>query len=148
MINNHRFNTPKHTRKFKHSLKRDCLPIEKECETMKKDAQTLLEEYRQGIERLSESLPDTIQEYNRFTGKAFEKGEVDRPHKHLMALAISLKEGDEASITYHMDQCIAMECTDQQIYETMAVAAGYGGGSAMSQSVITGMEVLDQLKNR
>ncbi|MBA2175902.1 carboxymuconolactone decarboxylase family protein [Halobacillus locisalis] len=113
---------------------------------MNKSALTVLEDYRKGIERLTEYVPDTIQEYNRFTGESFADGEVDRTYKHLMALAIALKEGDEASITYHMDQCIAKGCSDQQIYETMAVAAGYGGGSAMSQSVTTGMEVLDQLR--
>ena len=119
-----------------------------ESENMRINAEQNLENYRKGIEQLSQHLPNAMSEYNHFTGESFESGEIDRPHKHLMALAISIKDGDEASITYHMDQCVAMECTDQQIYETMAVSAGYGGGSAMSQGVTAGLEILKQLRNR
>ncbi|SFF69824.1 Uncharacterized conserved protein YurZ, alkylhydroperoxidase/carboxymuconolactone decarboxylase family [Halobacillus alkaliphilus] len=115
---------------------------------MERKAHTILEEYRNGIEQLSEHLPKTIQEYNRFTGEAFNDGEVTKVNKHLMALAISLKEGDEPSIAYHMDQCVAMDCSDQEIYEAMGVAAAYGGGAAMSQSVTKGFEILKQLRNQ
>lgn len=64
-----------------------------------------------------------------------------------MALSISLKEGDVASVTYHMDQCVNLGCSDQQIYETINVAAAYGGGSAMTQAVTEGIEVLKQSRS-
>ncbi|WP_394217499.1 carboxymuconolactone decarboxylase family protein [Halobacillus trueperi] len=115
---------------------------------MKNQAEQTLHDYRHGIEELTSYLPEGTKEYNRFTGAFFEDGEVDRSHKHLMALAISVKDGDEASITYHMDQCVALGCSDQQIYETMGVAAAYGGGSAMSQAVTVGIRTLKEFRER
>jgi len=115
---------------------------------MKIDAETNLVNYRKGIEQLTDHLSDAINGYNRFTGEVFQDGEIDRSHKHLMALSIGVKEGDEASMTYHLDQCVALDCSDQQIYEAMLVAAAYGGGSAMSQGVTAGLEILKQLRNR
>ncbi|PPA70834.1 carboxymuconolactone decarboxylase family protein [Jeotgalibacillus proteolyticus] len=115
---------------------------------MENRAESILERYRKGIDELGEYVPVVVKEYNSFTGKSFEDGEIDRSHKHLMAFAISIKDGDEASITYHLDQCVAMDCSDQQIYEAMAVAAAYGGGSAMSQGVTTGIERLKDFRQR
>ncbi|KIL50983.1 carboxymuconolactone decarboxylase family protein [Jeotgalibacillus campisalis] len=112
------------------------------------NGEKILDRYRKGIEEVNESLPEAISEYNRFTGKAFESGEIDRSQKHLTALAIAVKDGDESSIAYHMDQCIGYDCTDQEIHETMMVAAAYGGGSAMSHGVTMGLELLKQFRNR
>ena len=111
---------------------------------MKIDAETNLENYRKGIEQLTDHLPNAINEYNHFTGEVFQDGEIDRSHKLLMALSIGVKDGDEASMTYHLDPCVALDCSDQQIYEAMLVAAAYGGGSAMSQGVTA---VLKSLNN-
>ncbi|MGI8314678.1 carboxymuconolactone decarboxylase family protein [Halobacillus mangrovi] len=115
---------------------------------MNKNAEQILHDYRKGIEELTSHLPEATKEYNRFTGAFFEDGELERGTKHLMVLAISLKYGDEASITYHMDQCVEMGCTDQQIYETMGVSAAYGGGSAMSQAVTVGMKIVEEFRKR
>lgn len=113
-----------------------------------KQAEERLESYRTGIEKISEHLPEAVKQYNRFTGESFENGEIKKHTKHLIALAISVKDGDEASMTYHMDQCVELGSTDNQIYETMMVSAAYGGGSAMSQGVTKGIEILKQLKER
>ncbi|WP_226579609.1 carboxymuconolactone decarboxylase family protein [Halobacillus litoralis] len=115
---------------------------------MNKNAVQVLEDYRQGIEELTNYLPEATKDYNRFTGAFFESGEIDKSIKHLMALAISLKDGDQASMTYHLDQCVELGCSDQQIYETMGVGAAYGGGSAMSQAVTSGMNILKELRER
>lgn len=113
-----------------------------------KQAEERLESYRTGIEELSEHLPEAVKQYNRFTGESFEGGEIEKHTKHLMALAMSVKDGDVESMTYHMDQCVELGCTDKQIYESMMVSAAYGGGSAMSQGVTKGIEILQQLRER
>ncbi|WP_227395021.1 carboxymuconolactone decarboxylase family protein [Jeotgalibacillus aurantiacus] len=115
---------------------------------MNLNGEKILERYRNGVKEVHETLPDAISEYNRFTGKVFESGTIDRSQKHLMALAIAIKDGDESSIAFHMDQCVAHDCTDQQIHETMMVAAAYGGGSAMSHGVTMGLELLKQFRER
>lgn len=115
---------------------------------MTQRGEELLKEYRNGIETLTEHLPEATKEYNHFTGSFFEDGKLKKGTKHLMALAISVKEGDEASIAYHMDQCVEAECTDKEIYESMGVSAAYGGGSAMSQAVTTGLTILQEFRNR
>lgn len=115
---------------------------------MNKQGEDLLKEYRNGIETLTEHLPEATKEYNHFTGSFFEDGELSKGTKHLMALAISVKDGDEASIAYHMDQCVEADCSDKEIYETMGVSAAYGGGSAMSQAVTTGLNILQEFRNR
>ncbi|MCA0988386.1 carboxymuconolactone decarboxylase family protein [Guptibacillus algicola] len=113
-----------------------------------KKAEKRLEAYRSGIETLNEVLPEAITQYNQFTGECFEEGEVAKATKHLMALSISMKDGDQESITYHMDQCVELGCSDKEIYETMLVSAAYGGGSAMSQGVTKGLEILKELRQR
>lgn len=112
------------------------------------NGEEILDRYRKGIEEVHDALPEAVSEYNRFTGKAFEAGEIDRAHKHLTALAIAVKDGDESSIAYHMDQCVGHDCSDQQIHETLMVAAAYGGGSAMSHGVTMGLEMLKQFRDR
>ncbi|WP_166805891.1 MULTISPECIES: carboxymuconolactone decarboxylase family protein [Jeotgalibacillus] len=114
---------------------------------MQINAQEILERYRRGISLVHEEMPSAIHEYNQFTGKAFEDGEIDRAHKHLIALAIAVTDGDESSMVYHMDQCIEHDCSDKQIHEAMMVAAAYGGGSSMSHGVTMGLEMLKQLRH-
>ncbi|WP_270182241.1 carboxymuconolactone decarboxylase family protein [Alkalihalobacillus sp. CinArs1] len=113
-----------------------------------KQAEERLESYRTGIEQLTESLPEAIKQYNRFTAECFEEGDIQKSTKHLMALAISTKDGDKESMTYHMDQCVELGCSDKEIYETMLVSAAYGGGSAMSQGVTKGLEILKEIRQR
>ncbi|WP_404407134.1 carboxymuconolactone decarboxylase family protein [Jeotgalibacillus malaysiensis] len=112
------------------------------------DGENILNRYRRGIESIHDLMPSAVHEYNQFTGKAFEAGDISKSQKHLIALAIAVNDGDESSIAYHMDQCVSHDCTDQQIHETMMVAAAYGGGSAMSHGVTMGLELLKQFRSR
>ncbi|SDJ10503.1 carboxymuconolactone decarboxylase family protein [Salimicrobium halophilum] len=112
---------------------------------MTKKAVDMLNNYREGIEALTGTMPESVKAYNDFTGGAFEDGEIEKAEKHRMALAIALKDGDEASITYHMDQCLGKGCSKEKIYEIMAVASAYGGGSAMSRSIIKGIPIFEEL---
>lgn len=110
------------------------------------DAKEMRKQYLEGVDHFSETFPEIASQYNHFTGSCFENGEISVAHKHLSALAISIKDADETCIVYHMDQCIHHRCTEKQIKETLAVAAAFGGGAAMSSAVTTGLEAYSQLK--
>lgn len=110
------------------------------------DAKEIRKQYLEGVDSFSSTFPEIASQYNHFTGSCFADGEISSAQKHLSALAISIKDADDTCIVYHMDQCIHHGCTEQQIKETMAVAAAFGGGAAMSSAVTAGLEAYAQLK--
>ncbi|MEI2355307.1 carboxymuconolactone decarboxylase family protein [Mesobacillus zeae] len=107
-----------------------------------------LHDYKQGLGLFTQKMPDIARHYNAFTEACFKEGSVTMKEKHLIALGIALHAQDEYCIVYHIKGCIDNGATEEQIMETVGVAAALGGGAAMSQAVTLVQEAVSDLSQR
>ncbi|MDQ0257613.1 AhpD family alkylhydroperoxidase [Evansella vedderi] len=94
-----------------------------------------LHDYKLGLGRFTQQMPDIASKYNEFTGACFAEGKLTQKEKQLIALGISLYAQDEYCIIYHMKGCMDHGCTKEEILEAVGVTGAFGGGAAMSQGV-------------
>ena len=108
-----------------------------------------LHHYKEGLGVFTKKMPDLAEHYHAFTQSCFQAGEVSEKEKQLIALGISVYSQDEYCIIYHTKGALDQGASEQEILETVGVAAAFGGGAAMSQAVTLvqeSIEELDQLK--
>ncbi|WP_071460652.1 carboxymuconolactone decarboxylase family protein [Bacillus massilinigeriensis] len=105
-----------------------------------------LHDYKQGLGLFTAKMPEIARHYNAFTEACFKEGSVSIRDKHLIALGISLHAQDEYCIIYHVKGCLDNGASEEQILETVGVAAALGGGAAMSQAVTLIQEAVSDLK--
>ncbi|WP_246945648.1 carboxymuconolactone decarboxylase family protein [Bacillus pinisoli] len=104
-----------------------------------------LHDYKLGLGTFTQKMPDLAHHYNAFTEACFKEGELDQKQKQLIALGISLYSQDEYCIIYHTKGCLDQGATEQEILESVGVAAAFGGGAAMSQAVTLVQECMTEL---
>lgn len=109
--------------------------------------ETSIREYKEGLGRLQEKLPDVAGGYMDFTGACFQEGVLGRKEKQLIALGIGIFSQDEYCIMYHTKGALDNGATEQEVLETVAVAAAFGGGAAISQGVTLVMDVVDHYRD-
>ncbi|WP_085522852.1 carboxymuconolactone decarboxylase family protein [Tuberibacillus sp. Marseille-P3662] len=107
--------------------------------------QAILHDYKAGIGTFSEKNPKLANSYKDFTEACFEAGSLDQKQKQLIALGISICSQDEYCIVYHTKGCLDQGCTEEEILESIAVAAAFGGGAAMSQGVTLVQEAISEI---
>ncbi|HHY21078.1 MAG TPA: carboxymuconolactone decarboxylase family protein [Bacilli bacterium] len=107
--------------------------------------QMAIDDYKQGLGEITKKLPKVAKAYNAFTKVCFEEGKLSQKDKQLIALAISIFAQDEYCIIYHTKGCLDQGCTEEEILEAIGVAAAFGGGSVMSQSVTLVLESIQEL---
>jgi AhpD family alkylhydroperoxidase len=92
-----------------------------------------IHDYKESVGTFQRMSPDFTQAYNELTGVAFSDGVVSQKDKQLIALGVSLASQDEYCILYHTMEALHKGASEQEIYETLQVAAALRGGSAFSQ---------------
>lgn len=105
-----------------------------------------LMKYKEGVQKFSQSMPELISAYNHFTELCFKEGEIPGKYKQLMGLAISICAQDAYCMIYHTKGCLDQGCTKQEILEAIGVAAGIGGGAAVSRGVTFVQNCLEQFQ--
>ncbi|TSB48243.1 carboxymuconolactone decarboxylase family protein [Alkalicoccobacillus porphyridii] len=108
--------------------------------------QEALHTYKEGLSSFTEKLPHIAKSYNKFTETCFEEGKLSKKGKQLIALGISVYSQDEYCIIYHTKGCLDQGCSEDEILESVGVAAAFGGGAAMSQGVTLVQEAIQKLK--
>ena len=68
--------------------------------------------------------------FSNFVKVAFSDGEVDRKTKELIAAGISVAINCESCMEWHISEACRLGASEQQIIETVDVAAEMGGGPA------------------
>jgi AhpD family alkylhydroperoxidase len=104
-----------------------------------------LHDYKVGLGIFTQKMPDIATHYNAFTEACFKAGALDQKQKQLIALGISLYSQDEYCIIYHTKGCLDQGATEEEILESVGVAAAFGGGAAMSQAVTLVQECMNEL---
>lgn len=99
-----------------------------------------VEEMRRATEELAEAMNQISQStygpilsaWRRFTAAAHADGELTRKHKELIAIALSINEGCERCIAYHVKAALAAGASPGEIVEAGFVAVIMGGGPALA----------------
>ncbi|MBE3569803.1 MAG: carboxymuconolactone decarboxylase family protein [Bacillales bacterium] len=110
-------------------------------------SEAALMEYKEGLGVLAKKMPNLAEHYNAFTQACFKEGVLNQKQKQLIALGISLYSQDEYCIIYHMKGCLDQGCTEEEILETVGVAAAFGGGFTMSQAATLVQDTLNDFRN-
>lgn len=78
----------------------------------------------------------------RLDGQTYEPGALDAKTKELLGLVASAVLRCDDCIAYHIDQCVKVGCTDQELWEALDVAL-IVGGSIVIPHLRRGVEFLD-----
>ncbi|MCJ8008563.1 carboxymuconolactone decarboxylase family protein [Lederbergia wuyishanensis] len=104
--------------------------------------------YKEGLGNYQKSMPELVSAFNHFTEAAFSEGEIPQKYKQLMALCISIYSQNEHCMIYHTKGCLDQGCSEQEIMESIGVAAAIGGGAVMSQAATVVRDSIEQLKQQ
>lgn len=107
--------------------------------------QALLE-YKEGMGKLSEKMPEVVRSYNEFTKICFQEGALSQKQKHLIGLALGVYSNDEYCIIYHTKGALDQGASQEEILEAACVCAAFGGGMAMSQSVTLVQDAMEEFQ--
>ncbi|BDH63768.1 DNA-binding protein [Lysinibacillus sp. PLM2] len=101
--------------------------------------------YKKGLGAFNEKMPEFVSQFNAFTEECFKDGALTKKQKHLIALGISIHAQDEYCVIYHTKGCLDHGCSEQEILDTIAVTAAFGGGASVSQGVTLVMDCLNEM---
>ncbi|WP_164669373.1 carboxymuconolactone decarboxylase family protein [Virgibacillus doumboii] len=111
-------------------------------------AKEALRDYKEGLGRFSERMPEIAETYKAFTEVCFQEGSLSQKQKQLIALGISVNSQDEYCIIYHTKGCLDQNCSEDEILEAVSVSGAFGGGAAMSQSVTLVQDAIQELQHK
>lgn len=80
---------------------------------------------------LAKAAPDTFDGFARIAKAATRPGRFSAAHKELIATAISVVEGCEDCILYHVDGARRHGAEEADLIEALEVAIEMGGGPAV-----------------
>ncbi|WP_188206508.1 carboxymuconolactone decarboxylase family protein [Alkalibacillus aidingensis] len=108
----------------------------------------ILLHYKEGTQSLKEHLPKVTEGYFDFTEAAFEDGSIDKKHKQLIALGISIYAQDEYCIIYHMKGAVVNGASKEEVLEAIGISSALGGGAAFAQAVTLALDAYDHFANK
>lgn len=114
-------------------------------EYMENELELWIQDYKEGLGRLEDKMPQMTRSYMDFTGACFGEGALDKKTKQLVALGVSLASQDEYCIVYHTQQALEEGADQQEILEVIGVCAAVGSGTVMSQGVTLVQEAMEQI---
>ncbi|MFV0395906.1 MAG: carboxymuconolactone decarboxylase family protein [Coprobacillaceae bacterium] len=85
--------------------------------------------------------------FGNLDDETYAGGAIDKKHKELMGLAISVVTRCNECIAYHLEGCINSNATSKEIIEAIKIGV-IGGGSITYPNARFAMEVLEELETR
>lgn len=85
--------------------------------------------------------------YNRFFNIdtiAYKEGALSEKTKHLIGLSCSLMQRCNDCVMYHLQECVKLDCTAEEINEAMGIALLIGG-SIVIPELRKAVETMDML---
>lgn len=94
------------------------------------------------MEKLGQSMPETMQAFGGMHESAVKDGALDKKTKELIALGIAITVRCDGCISYHVHDALGAGATKEQIVETVGMAILMGGGP----SVVYGIEAMQAVE--
>lgn len=104
-----------------------------------------MREYRKNYNLKLVEADDFFKEFGALDDKTYSAGAIDKKHKELMGLAISVVSRCNECICYHIEGCLNAKATIDEIMEAIKIGV-IGGGSITYPNARFAMKVLDELK--
>ena len=102
-----------------------------------------LTHFKQGVGRLAEAMPQTMQSLLGFIGAAQAGGALSIREKELIAIGISMYHRCEDCIVVHADAALRAGCSRQEILEAAGMSMVFGGGPSLGASASLLLDALD-----
>jgi pyruvate dehydrogenase E2 component (dihydrolipoamide acetyltransferase) len=93
-------------------------------------AKAILKRRHAQRKRLEEEAPDLFNGFNELMKYYYKPGALDRKHKELIAVALSVATRCIPCLANHGNNAVAAGATRQEILEAAALGVEFGGGPA------------------
>lgn len=108
-----------------------------------------VDEFRAYRERMNERILGTdhlgIKRFFNLDSAAYREGALDGRTKELLGLVASMVLRCNDCIDYHLDQCVAVGWTDEELYDALNVSLVVGG-SIVIPHLRHAFDTIDQLR--
>jgi AhpD family alkylhydroperoxidase len=111
---------------------------------MSSSGNDFFQEYRNGLKRLKDVSPKTLEGFNGFYHQAMADGSLNIKTKELIALGIGLAIHCENCIWLHTRVAIKAGASTEEILEAAQVGVAMGGGPAFTYLPLV-QKIIDQL---
>lgn len=107
-----------------------------------------MREYRKKYNLKLSEADDFFKKYGALDDDTYSNGAIDKKHKELMGLAISVVSRCNECICYHIEGCLNAKASMDEIIEAVKIGV-IGGGSITYPNARFAMQVLEEftLKN-
>lgn len=106
-----------------------------------------LREYRTYFNQKLIEADSFFKEFGQLDDKAYADGAIDKKHKELMGLAISIVTRCNECILFHLEGSIKAEATLEEIIEAIKIGV-IGGGSITYPNARFAFEMIEELINK
>jgi AhpD family alkylhydroperoxidase len=100
-----------------------------------------------GMEQLGDAAPELMAAFIQMDNAAYVEGELERRHKELMAIAVSVAVRCPYCITLHVKQCFELGANREEILEAASVGVAFGGSPSMSYTAAVLMPALEEYED-
>lgn len=112
---------------------------------MAEDVKQFYLDFKKSTGKLKEHVPDTVNGFSAMFVKIMQDGAVSLKTKELTAVAIGVARECPPCIRLHVQKCLDLGLTKQEILEAASVAVMMGGGPAWTHLPIV-IETIDALQ--
>ncbi len=113
---------------------------------MADDVKKWFEEFQQTSARVKEQVPGAINGFGGMFAKIMQDGVVSLKTKELIAVAIAVAIQCEPCIRLHVQKCLGIGCTKEEILEATSVAVMMSGGPAYTHMPMV-LETIEALES-
>lgn len=111
-----------------------------------KEPKETLNKFLTGMKDLSSQKKDVESIYEKMINSVYTAGSLDEKVKELISVGISVHEGNELTIYYHINQVMKLGATEDEVIEAALTAVVSGGLKSMAEVVTTVKEAIEAFK--
>ena len=113
---------------------------------MAEEIREWLLEFKKNTGKMKEQTPNVVNGFAAMYTKIMQNGALPMKMKELMAVAISVAVQCDSCIKLHVQKCIDLGATKEEILEAASVAVALGGGPAWTHLPVV-LETVEQLQS-
>jgi AhpD family alkylhydroperoxidase len=112
------------------------------------EARKIVMDFKKGMEKLSEALPETIGAMKGFMDAAGKDGALTYREKELVAVGVALYSQCRECISVHVQKAFDAGCTRAEILEAAGMAMVFGGGPVLGPTATLLLDCLDEFEGK
>ena len=113
---------------------------------MATDVEAWFQDFKKGAGKVKEQAPNAVNGFAAMFSKIMQDGAVSLKTKELIAVSIGVALKCEPCIRLHVQKCLDIGCTKEEILEAASVAVMMGGGPAYTHIPVV-IDTLDAIES-